>query len=200
MINNALAVGGAHKLRFAQDLILYNLELSEQIEDFDGSAHKETWQEDPHWQATRENVERLTGVRDWAEAFFATAVVFEPLVGELFRSGLVMQAAALHGDYVTPSLMGNGESDVAREERGARALYAMLANDEKFGEGNRATMQGWLSDWTATSVEAAHQLQPIWSQLPEKVVRFEDSFGRSRERFESLLGDLGLDTPKELSA
>jgi propane monooxygenase small subunit len=29
MINNALAVGAAHKLRFAQDLILYNLELSD---------------------------------------------------------------------------------------------------------------------------------------------------------------------------
>jgi propane 2-monooxygenase small subunit len=200
MINNALAVAAAHKLRFAQDLILYNLELTDQIEGFDGAAHKEAWQQDPHWQATRENVEQLTGVRDWAEAFFATAVVFEPLVGELFRSGLVMQAAALHGDYVTPSLMGNGEADAAREERGARALFGMLSNDETHGEENRATMQEWLSGWTARSVEAARQLQPIWSQVPEKVVRFEDSFGRSQQRFEGLLGDLGLDTPKELSA
>ena len=96
--------------------------------------------------------------------------------------------------------MGNGESDAAREQRGARALFGMLANDETHGEENRATMQEWLSSWTATSVEAAHQLQPIWSQLTEKVVRFEDSFQRSRERFESLLGDLGLDTPKEVSA
>jgi propane 2-monooxygenase small subunit len=200
MINNALAVGGAHKLRFAQDLILYNLELSEEIEDFDGSAHKATWQDDPHWQATREHVEQLTGIRDWAEAFFATAVVFEPLVGELFRSGLVMQAAALHGDYVTPSLMGNGESDATREQRGARALFGMLSDDETYGLENRATMQNWLSNWTATSVAAAQQLQPIWSQLPEKVVRFEDSFGRSRDRFESLLGDLNLETPKELNA
>jgi propane 2-monooxygenase small subunit len=200
MINNALAVAAAHKLRFAQDLILYNLELTDEIEGFEGGVHKETWQQDPVWQATRENVERLTGVRDWAEAFFATAVVFEPLVGELFRSGFVMQAAALHGDYVTPSLMGAGESDAARDQRGARALFGMLANDEAHGEENRATMQGWLSGWTATSLAAAHQLQPIWSQLSEKVVRFEDSFERSRERFAGLLGDLGLDTPKELSA
>jgi propane monooxygenase small subunit len=197
MINNALSVGALHKLRFAQDLILYNLELSDQVEGFDGAAHKEVWQQDPIWQATRENVERLTGVRDWAEAFFATAVVFEPLVGELFRSGFVMQAAALHGDYVTPSLMGNGESDVAREQRGARALFGMLSNDETHGEENRATMQEWLSAWTPASLAAAQQLQPIWSQLPEKVVRFEDSFGRSQQRFEGLLGDLGLETPKE---
>jgi propane monooxygenase small subunit len=61
-------------------------------------------------------------------------------------------------------------------------------------------MQEWLLSWTAMSANAARQLQPIWSQLPEKVVRFEDSFERSQQRFESLLGDLGLNTPKELSA
>ena len=49
-------------------------------------------------------------------------------------------------------------------------------------------------------MNAARQLQPIWSQLSEKVVRFEDSFERSRGRFESLLDDLGLETPKEVKA
>ncbi len=200
MINNALAVGAVHKLRFAQDVILYNLELSEQIEGFDGQAHVAVWQEDPIWQAVRENVERLTGSRDWAEQFFATAVVFEPLVGELFRSGLVMQAAALQGDFVTPTLMGSGESDAAREQRGARALFRMLADDEQHGEANRSTMESWLSKWVPHSLAAAHQLQPIWSQLPEKVVRFEDSLERSRLRCTDLLEDLTLATPKELKA
>src|SRR6478609_7975371 len=60
MINNAICVGAVHKLRFAQDLILYNLALSEEIEGFDGSIHKKTWQEDPVWQPTRELVEGLT--------------------------------------------------------------------------------------------------------------------------------------------
>ncbi len=44
-------------------------------------AHKATWQSDPVWQGARENVERLTATRDWAEAFFATSVVYEPLLG-----------------------------------------------------------------------------------------------------------------------
>jgi propane monooxygenase small subunit len=200
MINNALSVGAVHKLRLAQDLILYNLDLSEEIEGFDGAAHRAAWQNDPTWQATRENVERLTATRDWGEAFFATALVFEPLVGELFRSGFVMQTAALHGDFVTPTIMGAGESDVSREQRGARALYTMLVRDPAHGEENRETMQRWLSAWTPVSIAAAHQLQPIWSQLSEKVVRFEDSFERSRERFASLVADIGLQTPKELTA
>ena len=41
MINNAMAVGAAHKLRFAQDLILYNLVLSEEIDGFDGQLHRQ---------------------------------------------------------------------------------------------------------------------------------------------------------------
>src|SRR5215475_7216235 len=131
MINNALSVASAHKLRFGQDLILYNLDLSDEIDGFDGEAHKDAWMNEPTWQPTRENVEKLTAIRDWAEAFFAAAVVFEPLVGELFRSEFVMQVAAPQGDFVTPTLMGAGESDTARDWRVARALYSMLSNDEQ---------------------------------------------------------------------
>jgi propane monooxygenase small subunit len=200
MINNALAVGAAHKLRFAQDLILYNLALSEEIDGFDGSAHKLAWQEDPIWQPTRELAEGLTGIRDWAEATFATMVVFEQLVGELFRSGFVMQAAAPHGDFVTPTIIGAGESDAGREQRVARALFRMLTDDEAHGAENKATMQGWLETYTPQAVNAARNLQPIWSQGSEKVVRFEDSFERSRVRFEGLLNDLGLETPKGVTA
>jgi propane monooxygenase small subunit len=200
MINNAICVGAVHKLRFAQDLILYNLALSEEIEGFDGSIHKKTWQEDPIWQPTRELVEGLTGIRDWAEALFATTVVFEPLVGELFRSGFVMQAASLQGDFVTPVVMGCGEADTAREQRGARALFRMLADDTKNGPANRHLMDQWLEKWVPVSLEAAHQLQPIWSQVSEKHVRFEDSLSRSKSRMEDLLEDLTLEIPKELRA
>jgi propane 2-monooxygenase small subunit len=71
MINNAISVNSMHKLRFAQDLVLYNLEISGEIAGFDGSAHKDVWMNDPSWQGVRENVERLTAIRDWAEAVFA---------------------------------------------------------------------------------------------------------------------------------
>jgi propane 2-monooxygenase small subunit len=194
MINNALSVASAHKLRFGQDLILYNLELSEEVEGFDGSAHKDVWMNDPIWQATRENVELITAVRDWAEAFFAAAVVFEPLVGELFRSEFVMQVAAPQGDFVTPTLMGAGEADTARDQRVARALYQMLSDDGEFSAENRATMQSWLDKWTPLSVAAGRAMQPIWSQPGEKVIRFEDSLEHAKRRFDDLVGALNLKT------
>jgi propane monooxygenase small subunit len=198
MINNALAVGAAHKLRFAQDLMLYNLEISEQLDGFDGSAHRVAWQEDPVWQGVRENVELLTATRDWAETFFATALVFEPLVGELFRSGFVMQSAALQGDFVTPTLMGAGEADTHREERTARHLFELLLNDPEYAGENRRQLQEWLASWVPRSLEAGRQLQPVWSQLSEKVVTFEDSLARAKARFGDLLDGLGLESPEEL--
>jgi propane 2-monooxygenase small subunit len=196
MINNAIAVGALHKLRFAQDLILYNLAFSEEVESFDGAAHKEAWQNDAIWAPTRELVETLTGIRDWGEALFATTVVFEPIIGELFRAGFVMQAAAPQGDFVTPTIMGAGESDAARDRRAARALFRMLTNDEMHADANKETMRAWLATYVPKAVHAARNLQPIWSQPSEKLVRFEDSLDHSQERFESLLSNIGI-TPRE---
>src|SRR5687768_17721977 len=50
MINNAISVNAMHKLRIAQDLALFSLEVSEQLQGFDGQAHLEVWSKDPVWQ------------------------------------------------------------------------------------------------------------------------------------------------------
>ena len=102
MHNNAISVNSMHRIRSAQDLALYNLTLSEEIDGFDGAAHLETWNSDPAWQGVRETAEQLTAIDDWCEAIFAANVIFEPLVGELFRSHLVQHAAPRNGDFVTP--------------------------------------------------------------------------------------------------
>ena len=84
-----------HKIRFAQDLALYNLTLSEEIEGFDGAAHLDAWNNDAAWQGVRKVTEALTAIDDdWGESIFATNIVFEPLIGELFRATWCMQAAA----------------------------------------------------------------------------------------------------------
>ena len=63
MHNNAISVNSMHRIRTAQDLALYNLTLSEEIEGFDGAAHIETWNSDPAWQGVRKTAEQLTGHR-----------------------------------------------------------------------------------------------------------------------------------------
>jgi propane monooxygenase small subunit len=199
MINTAVAVNSAHKIRFAQDLALFNLDLSESLDGFDGSAHRDVWHNDPVWQGVRKNVELLTAAADWAEAVFATNIVFEQLVGVLFRSHLVMQISARNGDYVTPSLVGSGENDYNRDLGYTRALFNMLTNDPEHRDHNRELLSRWLEKWVPLSIAAARELQPIWSQPQERTVPFAESFEAARTGLRSVLSDLDLDQPKELS-
>jgi propane monooxygenase small subunit len=200
MINNAISVNSMHKLRFAQDLALFNLDASEGNSNFDGAVHKKTWAEDPIWQGVRENVERLTAIKDWAEAVFAANVVFEPLVGELFRSNFVMQAAAPNGDYVTPSIMGAGENDYDRDLRYTTELFGLLSADPQHGGANIDIMQGWLGKYVPMSLDAVRALQPIWSQPLNKPISFESSLDKSKTRFAAIIKSLALSVPQEVPA
>lgn len=200
MHNTAIAVNGMHRIRAAQDLALYSLTLSEELEGFDGSAHLQTWNSDPAWQGARALAEQLTEVWDWAEAVFAANVVFEPLVGELFRSHLVQQAAPANGDFITPTLIGAEEYDFAeRDLRSTRAMFQLLVGDKEFAEHNTQIMQSWLATWVPRCITAARTLQPLWSQPDAKPPRFEDGLDRVKSRFSGILADLGLSTPKELN-
>jgi len=200
MHNNAISVNSMHRLRFAQDLALYNLTLSDEIEGFDGSAHVDTWNNDPAWQGVRRVAEQMTAIDDWAEAIFVANVIFEPLVGELFRSHLVQQAAPGNGDFVTPTVVGAGEYDYAqRDLRYTRPMFELLTNDKEFADYNREILNGWLSTWVPRCITAARELQPLWSQPDAKPPRFEDGLDRAKNRFSGILSDLSLQDPKELT-
>lgn len=197
MINNAISVNSMHKLRIAQDLALFNLEASEARSGFNGKAHLEAWNQDPIWQPVREAVERLTAIRDWCEAVAAANLAFEPLVGELFRSGFVMSTAAANGDFVTPTIMGVAESDFERDLGYTMELITGLTHDEKYAEENRRLLEQWLAEPIAQSLQAARSLAPIWSEAGSPV-SFEDTLSRARERVRGILTELDIPTPKEL--
>jgi len=200
MHNNAISVNSMHRIRSAQDLALYNLTLSEEIDGFDGRAHIETWNGDPAWQGVRETAEQLTAIDDWCEAIFAANVVFEPLVGELFRSQLVQQAAPGNGDFVTPTIVGAEEYDFAeRDLRYTKAMFSLLTNDREFATHNKTLLQQWLTVWVPRAIKASRTLQPLWSQPDSKPRRFEDGLDRAKSRFSGILAELDLDTPKELA-
>src|SRR2546423_1691863 len=194
MHNNAISVNSMHRIRAAQDLALYNLTLTEEVPGFNGTAHLETWNSDPAWQGVREVAEALTGIDDWCEAIFAANVVFEPLVGELFRSQLVQHAAPRNGDWVTPTIVGAEEYDFSeRDLRYTTAMFELLTSDREFADDNRAIIQGWLSAWVPRCISAARTLQPIWSQPDAKPPRFEDGLDAVKNRFSGILTHLHLE-------
>jgi propane 2-monooxygenase small subunit len=192
MINNATLTNSSYKLRLAQDITLYLAEIGMDIKGWDDEAGKAAWMEDPIWQGTREAVESIMGASDYLEQYFATNLVFEPLVGELFRSGFLMQAGAPNHDFMTPSVIAAAEGDYERNLANTIDLIWLLANDETFGAQNRTLFQSWVMKHAKLADKAAKQMQPIWSQPHSKPVSFEEARAVSEERFRKILGELNL--------
>lgn len=161
MINNAILTNSSYKLRFAQDLTLYLGELALDIDGFDLDDGKKHWLEDPIWQGTRRAVETVMGASDYLEQYFATNVIFDPLVGELFRSGFVMQMAAAQNDFISPAVVSAAEGDYERNLANTVEPFAMLAQDGEHGNKNRQLLMNWAHNHGKLAMEAANQLQPI---------------------------------------
>ena len=89
-------------------------------------------------RATRKSIESIMGSNDYLEQYFATNVVFEPLVGELFRSGFIMQAAAAQNDFITPAVVSAAEADYERNLANTVELFHMLGADPAHGAHNIA--------------------------------------------------------------
>ena len=192
MINNATLTNSSYKLRLSQDITLYLAEIGMDIKGWDDEAGKAAWLEDPIWQGTREAIETIMGATDYLEQYFATNLVFEPLVGELFRSGFLMQASAPNHDFMTPSVIAAAEGDYERNLANTIDLIYLLANDEVHGAANRTLFQSWVMKHAKLADNAAKQLQPIWSMAHSKPVSFEEARAVSEERFRKILGELNL--------
>lgn len=192
MINNATLTNSSYKLRLAQDITLYLAEVGLDIEGWDDEAGKRAWLEDPIWQGTREAIETIMGSTDYLEQYFATNIVFEPLVGELFRSGFLMQVAAANNDFITPPVTSAAEADYERNLANCIDLIYLLAHDDQHAKHNRKLFKGWLKTHRALAEKAALGLQPIWSQPHSKPVAFAEVQEKSQERLSQILGELGL--------
>lgn len=193
MINNATLTNSSYKLRLAQDITLYLAEIGMDIPGWNDELGKETWLEDGAWQGTREAVETIMGSEDYLEQYFAINIVFEPLVGELFRSGFLMQVAAANHDFITPPVISAAEADYERNLANTIDLIYLLAHDEKHGASNHQLFKTWLKKHRALADKAALGLQPIWSMAHSKPVSFEDVRAVSQERIGQILRELGLD-------
>ncbi|WP_248930707.1 aromatic/alkene monooxygenase hydroxylase subunit beta [Paenibacillus hamazuiensis] len=198
MINTAILINSSDKLRYAQDIALYMMEMAQDVKELNEQAGKENWLNNPLWQGAREAVENFYATTDWAEQVFAANLVYEPLVGELFRSGFLMQFAASHGDYVTPTVVSTAEADLERNLSYSLDLFSVFLKDPQYGDHNKEVAQGWLKKWTPMCVNAAKQLQPIWSQPRKKVTTFAASYTRAQEKFNSIWEYLQLDLPEEV--
>jgi len=192
MVNNAILTNSSYKLRFAQDATLYLSEVGMDIPGFDTDAGKRHWLNDPAWQATRELVEHVRGADDFLKQYFLANIVFEPLIGELFRSGFVMQVAAAQNDFSTPAVISAAEADYERNLANAVELFAMLTGDADHGAANKALLQEWFDTFGPKALHAALNLQPVWSLPRVKTAQFPDALANARNRVEAICREIGI--------
>jgi len=196
MINNAILTNSSYKLRFAQDLTLYLGEIGLDIEGgIDKDAGKRHWLDDPVWQGTRRAVEAIMGATDYLEQYIAVNYVFEPLVGELFRSGFVMQLAPAQNDFITPAVVSAAEGDYERNLANAAELVNVLLTDKDFALHNKIIITEWIDKHARACVEAGNKLQPVWAQPTVKTASFTEAMDSAKKRFASALSQSGLSVP-----
>ena len=199
MINNAMAVGAAHKLRFAQDLILYNL-------DALGG--------DRGLRRRRPQADVAGGPDLAADARARRAADRHPRLGRgvLRHHGRVRAArrravplGLRHaGRRAAGRLRDADDHGRRRVRRGARAARrARAVPDARRRRGARrrepgddAGLAGRRSRRRPSTPRAT--CSRSGRSCPRRSSASRTRFDRSQARFESLLGDIGLETPKEV--
>ncbi len=195
MINNTILTNASYKLRLSQDITLYLGDIGLDIA-IDGDAGKQVWLNDPAWQGVRKAVEAILAAGDHIEIYFAVNVVFEALVGELFRSGFIMRAGPLHNDFVTPAVVSAAASDYRQNLANTATLMAQLTGDASHGAANKKVMQGWLAKYVPLCTAAVGGLKGLWNLQNNGDLDFEVVAAESRDRFKDILVAVQLNLPQ----
>ncbi len=198
MVNNSILTNASYKLRLAQDITLYLGDIGLDI-DIDGAAGKEHWLEDPAWQGVRKAIEGIIATTDHMEVYLATNLVYEPLVGELLRTGFFTRAAPLHNDFVTPGLLAPAAIDCQRNLANTMALTEMLVRDATHGEANKKVVAGWLETHVPRCVDAAKTAKSLWDAAASDSVDFAAAYGEATQRLEDILSELDIALPDGVS-
>ena len=121
----------------------------------------------PSWQGARKITEALTAVDDdWGEAMFATNVVFEPLIGELFRSDLVHAGRPGQRRLRHPDRDGRRRVRLRRSATcaGRQAVLRPARDRPRVRRPQHGAHAGLALGLGAEGPAAARTMQPLWSQ------------------------------------
>ncbi|MDQ2959432.1 MAG: methane/phenol/Toluene hydroxylase [Candidatus Dormibacteraeota bacterium] len=151
----ATAFEATDKLRHQQDIVRLILDISDRDSRFSDAGARGAWMSDPALVPTRENVERIFSLFDWAQMLIAINLAFEPLVGRLVKDLLVAHNAPYNGDPVSSMLLAAARRDTTRHLETTKSLVRFWLDDPRFGADNHRIIADWVGSWTAESTTAA---------------------------------------------
>lgn len=193
-ISTVFVLEAGDRMRHAQDIVLYMMDLEEGFAGFRDAGSKERWTGDPIYQPARRMTEELMAVRDWGELAVATNLCIDPIFSEVGVSQLLRRSAPGNGDTLTPIIVLAAERDRRRNRSWTEALVRMVTNPElSSGEPNRKILQGWIECWTARAVAATRPLRAVYERAPRRKVEFDDALSTSLRAQRALIDSLGLD-------
>lgn len=192
-IGNALCFQGFDHMRHAQAIVLYLLDLEQQIDGFSESPARERWLEDERYQPLRRLVEELIVLEDWGELCIAANLAVLPWTAEIGVSALLRANAASHGDLATPVIALTTERDRRRNIGVSGELVRMaLEETNPDAAANRAQIEAWLERWTERARAAAAALAPLWGEIPHPVNDFAGARDAAEAAQQKLLAAHGL--------
>ncbi|HKA52783.1 MAG TPA: methane monooxygenase, partial [Candidatus Binatia bacterium] len=192
---NVCIFNAADKIRHAQDITLYGMDLAEMIPDFSDAAAKAVWLQDPIYQGARKNVEGLMALQDWGEVIVGVNLVLEPLLGALARVQFFSRFAPRNGDAVTPAILATAENDWQRNLKWTKEFVGTLLRDPEHGAGNKQVIEGWLNKWLPATREAVQGLVPLFAVPPARPQTFAQARERVEGQYAALLKELNLQPP-----
>ena len=188
----SLAFQVSDKIRHQQDIVHLIFALKDALPGYSDDQARPAWMTSPALVPIREMTERLIASDDWAEIVIVAGLLFEPLVGQLFKTEFMCRNAPSNGDAVSPMILANARRDSDYHLQVVRTIVRLVLADATHGAGNRQFIQGWLAQWTPLGDRAARGLQTVFEIEGIDAGPFDESYSRVKNSQSSLLEELGL--------
>lgn len=188
----SLAFQASDKVRHQQDIVHLIFELKEALPAYSDAEARPAWMNSAALVPIREFIECLIDSDDWAEIVIVLGLVFEPLVGDLFKIEFMSRNASSNGDAVTPMILANARRDSKYHLQVVQALVSMVLADAAHGAANKKIIQDWLLKWTPVCERAAQALQPVFEIEGIDAGPFDQALSRVKQAQTSLVEGLGL--------
>ena len=181
-LGNVFCFAAVDRMRHAQAIVIYLMDLEGQIDGFRDVGGKERWLSDPIYQPLRRLAEELMAIDDWAELAVATHYAVDPLIAEIGVSEIVRRHGPFHGDAVTPLIISTTERDRRRNAEWTQELVRMvIARNVPDSAANLEVIRGWVNIWTARALEAMEALAAVYARIPKACGTFAEAVSRARE-------------------
>jgi methane/phenol/toluene hydroxylase len=178
-------------MRHAQAIVIYLMDLEDQIEGFRDVGAKERWLSDPIYQPMRRLTEELMAIEDWAELPVAVHLAVDPILSEVGASVIVRRHGAFHGDTVSPQVVATTERDRRRNLEWTQELVRMVTDGKiPAADENRELVKAWIARWTPRALAATEALAPIFERIPNRRGSFDEAVARARDAQAAIIASL----------